>query len=74
MRTRKQLVEKILRLIQEQDDKIVNLRGVKGYGVGHPYAIKSQPTPVYGYIENEDEEKQFKPVKISKAFRKKKND
>jgi hypothetical protein len=65
----------IVRLIKESDDRILNIRGGKGYGVGHPYPMKSSPLPVYGEVENlEQVETQDEPVKISKAFKKGKND
>ena len=69
------LVEIIKKLIKEEDDRILNVRGGRGYGTGHPYPVKSDqqvnqnlgsPGP-YGIDDDEDE----KPtaVKISKAFK-----
>jgi hypothetical protein len=72
MQKMKRLVEIIKNLIiKEEDDKILNVRGGRGYSAGHPYPIKSEPLPVYGYVEGEEQiETDDEPVKISKAFKK----
>ena len=65
------LIEIIDRLIKEEDDRILNVRGGRGYGVGHPYPVKSSPPPSYGYVEGEEQiETEDEPVVISKAFKK----
>ena len=75
MKNIQQLAKIIKMLIKEQDEKIVNLRGVRGYGSSHPIPIKPNPSSVLGYVSNEDEnEKDPEPVKISRAFKKVKND
>jgi len=67
-----ELIAVIKLLIKEQDEKVLNIRGGRGYGVGHPYPVKSAAPPgqSLGYVENEEEETEFEPVKISKAFKK----
>ena len=63
-------MSKLLNEIESQ----INLRGMRGYGVGHPYHNKKKLG--YGIIdpteENQNEENEIKklPVKISKAFKK----
>ena len=63
--------EILLSIINEIENKI-NLRGVKGYGVGHPYANRRKIG--YGKIDinKEDNNTQSfnKKVKISRAFKK----
>ena len=44
MKKIQELITIIKRLIKEEDDKVLNVRGGKGYSVGHPYPIKSVPT------------------------------
>ena len=76
-----ELIGIIRKIIKEQDEKILNVRGGRGYGVGHPYPIKSVPSVnqelgspgPYEYDEEEDYNKD-EPVKISKAFKKEKDD
>ena len=74
-----ELIAIIKRIIKEDNENILNVRGGRGYGVGHPYPVKSGP-PVNqnlgspGPYEDEDTEEEFKPIKISKAFRKEWND
>tara|TARA_B100000287_G_C20366875_1_gene676154 strand:+ start:48 stop:266 length:219 start_codon:yes stop_codon:yes gene_type:complete len=71
MKKIKELYEMIRMIIKEQDKKNLNIRGGKGYGAGHPYQVKSEPKPVLGKVENEEQvETSNKPVKISKAFKK----
>ena len=66
-----QLVRIIRKIMKEENEKNVHLRGGKGYGASHPYPVKSDPLPVYGEIVIDDQiEKEEKPVKISKAFKK----
>ena len=71
-----ELIGIIKRIIREQDDKVLNVRGGKGYGVGHPYPVKAGP-PVNQdlgdpgpYEFDEDDEDDETTVKISKAFKK----
>lgn len=68
------LIDLIKKLIIENDN-IINVRGGRGYGVGHPYPNKL-PKPVLGKSEFEKEKKdkkeKSKKVKISKAFKRKK--
>ncbi len=71
-----ELIEIIKRIIREQDENVLNVRGGRGYSVGHPYPVKSGPqvsqdlgTPS-PYAEDEDDENENELVKISKAFKK----
>jgi|TARA_R110000823_G_scaffold199313_2_gene330445 hypothetical protein len=70
------LIKIIRQLIKEDDDRIVNVRGGRGYGTGHPYPNKKEIKPSLGEPgpyspENEKPiEKEYEPVKISKAFKK----
>jgi len=70
----KEVLEKLIAKLQENDN-ILNVRGGRGYGVGHPYAVK-QIKPVLGKGEFEEEESEEvadkEPVKISKAFKRNK--
>jgi hypothetical protein len=55
----------------ELRQKVINVRGGRGYGVGHPHA----PRQISGYgvidpTEKAPEEYINKPVKVSRAFRK----
>ena len=71
-----ELIAIIRKIITEQDENVLNVRGGRGYGVGHPYPVKSGPqvnqdlgSP--GPYEFEDDiESENEPVKISKAFKK----
>ena len=74
-----ELVNIITTLIEENSDKILNVRGGRGYSVGHPYPAKPghRPSQDLGSpgpysIDDEDDEinKDETPVKISKAFKK----
>ena len=53
--------------------EVVNTRNVGGYGVSHPYPNK-KTKPGYGVInpapDEEKKENKFKPVKVSRAFKK----
>ena len=74
MKKIEQLVEIIRQMIKESDDRIMNIRGGKGYGTGHPYPNKKEIKPHLGdpgpYEPSEDnEETELEPVKISKAFK-----
>jgi hypothetical protein len=70
-----ELIAIIKKLIKEDDDKVLNIRGGKGYSVGHPYPAKER-APVNrdlgdpGPYEPEEETEDESPVKISKAFKK----
>ena len=68
----KKLIQIIKNLIKENDN-ILNVRGGRGYGVGHPYAVR-QIKPVlgdshYNQWEEEEEVNDKTKVKISKAFK-----
>tara|TARA_B100001093_G_scaffold490539_1_gene529675 strand:+ start:3413 stop:3646 length:234 start_codon:yes stop_codon:yes gene_type:complete len=71
-----ELIGIIRKIIREQDDKVLNVRGGKGYSVGHPYPVKSVPpvSQALGspgpYEDDEEDYNEDKPVKISKAFKK----
>ena len=71
-----QLAEIIRKLIKEQEEKVLNIRGGRGYGVGHPYPAKPGPRVNQDlgspgpYELDDDEDKNEKPVKVSKAFKK----
>ena len=57
------------------DEKVLNIRGGRGYGVGHPYPVKSGPQVNQGLgspgpYETDEETTEDEPVKISKAFKK----
>ena len=71
-----ELIAIIKKIIREQDESVLNVRGGKGYSAGHPYPVKSGP-PVNrdlgspGPYEHEEKDEISKqPVKISKAFKK----
>ena len=65
-------------LTEELEGQNTNLRGFRGYGAGSPYWSKKGPNMVLGksfteeYFpeEEEPEDEEFKPIEISKAFRK----
>ena len=69
----KSLINQILNEI-EQKDNIINLSGGRGYGVGS--AKPKDPHPVSRNLGKEDgedqEEYELKPVKVSKAFKRRK--
>jgi hypothetical protein len=71
-----ELIAIIKRIIREQDEKVLNVRGGRGYGVGHPYPVKSGPQVNQDlgspgpYEDDEQEETEDEPVKISRAFKK----
>ena len=75
MKKIEQLVEIIKILIKESDDRIMNIRGGKGYGTGHPYPNRKGPRPTLGdpgpYEVDEEDDDNPEPVQISKAFKKK---
>ena len=71
-----ELIAIIKRLIKEDNENVLNVRGGRGYGVGHPYPVKSGP-PVNQdlgspgpYEADEEDKDKNEPVKISKAFKK----
>lgn len=69
----KEVLKKLIEKLQENDN-ILNVRGGRGYGVGHPYQAK-KAKPTLGdqhYEEDSEEEVDEKPVKISRAFKKRK--
>lgn len=72
-----EIIAMIQKIIREQDENILNVRGGRGYGVGHPHPVKSGPQVNQNLGSpgpyEDDEEEEFdedKPVKISKAFKK----
>ena len=71
-----ELIAIIKKVIREQDENVLNVRGGRGYGVGHPYPVKSGPQVSQDlgspgpYEDDEQEENEDEPVKISKAFKK----
>tara|TARA_B100000424_G_C22893548_1_gene475331 strand:+ start:867 stop:1100 length:234 start_codon:yes stop_codon:yes gene_type:complete len=71
-----EIIAIIKRIIKEEDERVLNVRGGKGYGVGHPYPVKSGPQVNQDlgspgpYEPDEDDEVENEPVKISKAFKK----
>lgn len=63
------------KMLKEVSDNL-NVRGGRGYGVGHPYP-KQIHKPTLGkseYSDEEDSEEELgtksKPVKVSRAFKK----
>ena len=71
-----ELIGIIKRLIREQDENVLNVRGGRGYGTGHPYPVKSGPQVNQDlgspgpYEDDEEEDSETRTVKISKAFKK----
>ena len=68
------LILEILNEIEENDN-ILNLSGIKGYGTGHarikdPHSVSEKLGTEKG---EEKEEYKLKPVKISKIFKRGKN-
>lgn len=67
------MTEIMMTIIEELElrQKVINVRGGRGYGVGHPHA----PRQISGYdvidpTEKAPEKYINKPVKVSRAFRK----
>jgi hypothetical protein len=70
---KRQQLEQIIKLIIEQNNQILKVRGGRGYGNGHPVFFKAYPSPNLGPENKEEEVQQDEgPVKISKAFKNKK--
>ena len=71
--TRHQKLKQIIKMIIENEEKILKVRGGRGYGVGHPILNKGK---VSDHLGKEDEQQKVqqskKPVRISKAFKNKK--
>mgnify|MGYP003119291986 CR=1 FL=1 len=71
-----EIIAVIRRIIREQDENVLNVRGGRGYSVGHPYPVKSGPQVSQDlgspgpYEDDEQDENKDEPVKISKAFKK----
>ena len=71
-----ELIGIIKRIISEQDENVLNVRGGRGYSVGHPYPVKSGPQVNQDlgspgpYEDDEQEDNEEEPVKISRAFKK----
>ena len=70
-----ELIAIIKRIIKEENDNVLNVRGGRGYSVGPPSPVKAGP-PVNqdlgspGPYEFDDDDDKDEPVKISKAFKK----
>ena len=68
----KKKLEQIIRLILENEDKILKVRGGRGYGAGHPILKTGKVSTHLGPQDQEEKMQQGKePVKISKAFKNK---
>ena len=71
--------EKLIRLIEElQKGQQLDIRGGRGYSVGHPH-LRKQNKPGYGKMNKYEEEKpqeikEKEPVEVSRAFSKKDQD
>ena len=66
-------LRQLLNILIEQEDNILKLRGVRGYGVGHPiYKTGKVSTHLGPQDEDEKVQQEKEPVKISKAFKNKK--
>ena len=63
---------RIIKIILENEDQILKVRGGKGYGVGHPI-LKTGKVSTHLGPQDEDEnvQQEKEPVKISKAFKNK---
>jgi len=66
----------MIKLINElrKKENIINTRSSGGYGASHPYKEK-EIKPGYGIINpasKKETKKEIRPVKISKAFKKRK--
>ena len=66
----KNLMIAILNEIEISNDKIINVRGGRGYGVGHPHSKRKKVG--YGIVSIDDDTEQHnikvEPVKVSKVF------
>jgi len=69
----KEKLAQIIRLILENEEKILKVRGGRGYGVGHPI-LKTGKVSTHLGPQGDDEkvQQEKEPVKISKAFKNKK--
>jgi len=68
----KKELAQIIRSILENEEKILKVRGGRGYGVGHPILKTGKVSTHLGKQEKEEKVQQEKePVKISKAFKNK---
>ena len=71
-----ELMAIIKKIMKEEDERVLNVRGGKGYGVGHPYPANPPPQVNQDlgspgpYEDDEEEQDNNQPVKISKAFKK----
>ena len=68
-------IEIAMILIEELEDQIGQIRGTKGYGVGHPHWSTRSTKQGLGssnYEPEEDDKKaeKTKPVEVSRAFKK----
>ncbi len=68
----KEKLAQIIRLILENEEKILKVRGGRGYGVGHPILKTGKVSTHLGPQDDDEKVQQEKePVKISKAFKNK---
>jgi len=71
-----ELLAIIRKIIREQDEKVLNVRGGRGYSVGHPYPANPGPRVNQDlgspgpYEFNDEDVENEKTVRISKAFKK----
>tara|TARA_B100000287_G_C20113111_1_gene575180 strand:+ start:158 stop:391 length:234 start_codon:yes stop_codon:yes gene_type:complete len=71
-----ELTDIIKQMIKETEERILNVRGGRGYSTAHPYPNKKDIKPSLGdpgpYSIDDDNELEIndEPVKISKAFKK----
>ena len=71
-----ELIAIIKKIIKEDEERVLNVRGGRGYGVGHPYPVKKGPRVNQDlgdpgpYEPVNTQSKDEIPVKISKAFKK----
>ena len=71
MKNRDKLI-RIIKLILESENRILKIRGGRGYGVGHPVIFKGKVSTHLGPQDAEEEPQQKTTrVKISKAFKNK---
>jgi len=66
-------LERLIKILIEQEDKVLKVRGGRGYGVGHPILNTGKVSTRLGPQDEDEKVQQEKePVKISKAFKNKK--
>ena len=66
----KKQLEEIIRLILEKENKVLKVRGGRGYSAGHPIFYGGKVSTNLGPQPEEEKVQQEKPpVKISNAFK-----